>query len=108
MSTDSGKAHREAIDFDISPPRFSLGRVLGTPGALDLLNRAGANPLMLLARHQNGDWGDVPPEDSAANDIAILKGLRILSCYRISPVESLWIITEADRSATTLLLPGEY
>ena len=104
---------RPSPDCDCAPtgpqsPRFPLGRVLATPGALDLLDRTATNALDLLKRHQCGDWGDVPPEDAAENDFSVANGLRILSSYRVSPTERIWIITEADRSATTLLLPQEY
>lgn len=108
MSCASERHPRPPVDFEVDPPRFSLGRVLATPGALALLDRTGMNVLMLLARHQSGDWGDVPREDAAENQFAVANGLRILSSYRTSPTERLWIITEADRSATTLLLPEEY
>jgi hypothetical protein len=62
---------------------------------------------MLLARHASGDWGDVPPEDADENRLSIEHGFRVLSSYSVDG-ERIWIITEADRSATTLLLPEEY
>jgi hypothetical protein len=88
-------------------PLFHLGRLLATPGALDLLDRAAVNALTLLERHVTGDWGLVPPEDWRANTAALKHGTRLLSSYEVGG-ERLWIITEADRSATTLLLPSEY
>lgn len=88
-------------------PLFSLGTTVATPGALDLLDRAGANASTYLARHQSGDFGVICLDDEQTNRVAILHGLRILSAYKISD-EKLWVITEADRSATTLLLPSEY
>lgn len=89
-------------------PLFSLGEVVATPGALDLLDRTATNARDLLNRHQQGDWGSVPPEDAEENVFAINNRLRILSSYTLNQSERLWIITEADRSATTLLLPEEY
>jgi hypothetical protein len=87
---------------------FQLGQVVATPGALDLLARAAVNATALLYRHQHGDWGDVSPEDAAKNARAILCDDRILSSFPILSGRRLWIITEADRSVTTLLLPEEY
>ena len=85
-----------------------LGRVLATPGALRTLALAGADGAVYLARHAAGDWGDVDAHDWAANDCVILTDDRLLSAYRIPNGERLWIITEADRSTSTLLLPDEY
>ena len=87
--------------------RFSLGQTVATPGALEVLTAAGASPLTLLARHQSGDWGEVPPEDANENERSVQQGFRILSSYRIGP-QRLWVITEADRSVTTILRPEEY
>jgi hypothetical protein len=87
---------------------FPLGRLVATPGAIDLIRRAGEKLLpALLERHRSGDWGDVPPEDAQENEFSVRYGFRIVSSYRVAG-ERLWIITEADRSATTLLLPPEY
>lgn len=86
---------------------FPLGLLVATPGALDLLDRMAVNASELLQRHQRGDWGDVPPEDAAENELSIVNGNRILSSYTVGG-ERIWIITEADRSSTTLLLPEEY
>lgn len=88
--------------------RFTLGRLVATPGALDALARTGENPLRYLARHATGDWGEVDADDQAANDQALVDGERLLSAYRLTDGTRLWIITEADRSASTLLLPEEY
>lgn len=90
-------------------PLFSLGRTVATPGALDLLDRTGTDGTDLLSRHQCGDWGIVCPADAKSNDRAITDGTRILSAYELGARrEQLWIITEADRRVTTLLLPIEY
>lgn len=88
--------------------RFPLGRVGATPGALRALEQAGQLPTEFLDRHVNGDWGDVPEEDKQENEFSVENGLRILSAYTTSTGEKIWIITEADRSYTTLLLPSEY
>lgn len=87
---------------------FPLGQIVATPGALDLLDRSATNAEELLRRHQNGDWGDVPPDDAEENRRSLENGWRLLSSYSLIGSERLWIITEADRSATTLLLPSEY
>ena len=87
---------------------FLLGEVVATPGALDLLDRTATNAHDFLRRHQHGDWGSVPPEDAEENQISVETGCRILSSYFLNDTERLWIITEADRSVTTLLLPDEY
>lgn len=88
-------------------PLFSLGQVVATPGALALLEETNTDGFVLMHRHQNGDWGCVPPEDAEANEYALVTGCRILSSYLLG-TDKLWIITEADRSSTTLLLPSEY
>jgi hypothetical protein len=85
---------------------------MATPGALEQLRRIHSDPLDWIRRHQHGDWGDVDPQDRAANEQALQEGHRLLSAYCIHrpphPPFRLWIITEADRSTTTLLLPEEY
>lgn len=91
-----------------SKPRFSLGRTVATPGALSALEVAGQAGSEFLGRHIIGDWGDVCPEDAESNEQALLHGERLLSAYRTSQGTKIWIITEADRSATTILLPDEY
>ena len=88
---------------------FPLGRIVATPGALSLLAATATNPAELLDRHVAGDWGDVPPEDARENERSLKYGFRIISSYSVgSPDERVWIITEADRSSTCLLLPTEY
>jgi hypothetical protein len=96
------------ITTNNSKPRFSLGQVVGTPGAIEALEASKQSPAEFLNRHVVGDWGDVCEEDRQANDDALLHGERLLSSYRTSSGTKLWIITEADRSATTILLPDEY
>jgi hypothetical protein len=87
---------------------FPLGRILATPGALKAMEEAGISPAFLLARHLSGDWGELCPEDKAENEWALRRGLRILSSYPLATGQKIWLITEADRSATTFLLPEEY
>jgi hypothetical protein len=84
-----------------------LGRVVATPGALELLEDAREHPSDLVARHATGDWGNLCAFDRRQNQIALSEGLRVLSSYEIS-AGRIWIITEADRSITTILLPEEY
>lgn len=105
--TDSGTCF--ILSAFPSPTLFPLGHVVATPGALDLLDRLGINASTLLTKHEHGDWGDVCEEDASSNDLAIKTGDRVLSAYSLGNAkERLWIITEHDRSVTTLLLPEEY
>jgi hypothetical protein len=87
---------------------FRLGQTVATPGALEALGQAGQHPFHFLARHARGDWGDLSPADKRGNDRALRECDRLLSAYKTSTGERLWVITEADRSATTILLPSEY
>jgi hypothetical protein len=84
-----------------------LGRVLATPGALKLFSEMEEDPFGYIARHAAGDWGELCPFDQRQNQIALRDGLRVLSSYPVGR-ECVWIITEADRSVTTILLPEEY
>ena len=88
--------------------RFEPGQVVATPGALAALEEAGADALALLFRHLGGDWGEVPKEDATENERSLKHGFRVLSSYPLRTGARLWIITEADRSSTCLLLPSEY
>ncbi len=89
-------------------PLFSLGQVVATPGALATLEATKQNPLELLARHVTGDWGDLCQEDKQENELSVERGYRILSAYVFGNGGKVWVITEADRSVTTILLPDEY
>lgn len=89
-------------------PLFTLGRVVASPGALAAIEKSGQQPGEFLARHVNGDWGDVPPEDIKENQFSLKHGFRLLSAYYTSAGDKLWVITEADRSSTCILLPDEY
>jgi hypothetical protein len=84
-----------------------FGRVMATPGALKLLVEAGEPPFEYVARHATGDWGELCAFDRHQNEMALREGLRVLSSYE-TPAGTVWIITEADRSVTTILLPEEY
>ncbi len=87
---------------------FSLGQIVATPGALRALQKAEQEPHEFLDRHVNGDWGEVPEEDKKENEFSVQHGFRILSAYTTSAGDRIWLLTEADRSATTFLLPDEY
>jgi len=86
---------------------FPLGKVVTTPGALRLLLEAGEDPFDYLSRHASGDWGDLCAFDRRQNERALRVGERIFSSYE-TPAGKVWVITEADRSITTILLPEEY
>jgi hypothetical protein len=88
--------------------KFPLGQVVATPGALDALTASGETPAGFLRRHLTGDWGSLDEEDRRENELSLAQGFRLLSAYELSTGVRIWIITEADRSATTLLLPEEY
>ena len=88
--------------------RFSLGNIYATPGALAALEEAEETVPELLHRHVTGDWGDLVEEDKQENEFSLQHSLRIFSAYKLSTDTKLWVITEADRSVTTLLLPSEY
>jgi len=90
------------------PGKFPLGRILMTTGASEALLTAQHVPPEFLLRHQHGDWGDLCAEDSRENERSLRVGSRLLSSYRTRTEDKLWVITEWDRSATTLLLPAEY
>ncbi len=108
MSDDHGALCLNADTLILSP--FQLGLVVATPGALAVCSREHIQAC--LAQHARGQWGLLDADDAAANDRALVEGLRVLSAYEIDPTQPskgrVWIITEADRSATTILLPGEY
>jgi hypothetical protein len=90
------------------PGKVALGYPVMTPGALEALRRAQHIPPEFLLRHKHGDWGELDPEDVQTNEYALRHEQRLLSAYRTRRQEKLWVITEWDRSVTTLLLPDEY
>ena len=89
-------------------PLFSLGQVVATPAALAALEKAGQAPQEFLSRHIRGEWGDVCEEDRRENEFSVERGFRLLSSYRTHAGAKLYVITEADRRVTTILLPEEY
>ena len=88
------------------PAGFPLGQILATPGVLETI--AADEIAQALRRHVTGDWGEVDAQDAAENELSLKQGFRLLSAYTSASGVRFWIITEADRSATTLLLPEEY
>ena len=87
---------------------FHLGQVLITPPAEAVLQEAGRTFQEFLDRHASGDWGEIDVDDWNANEEALTSGARLMSVYGVNEKQKIWIITEADRSATTLLLPDNY
>src|ERR1700720_2072445 len=83
-------------------PAFELGQIVATPGALAALKKAGQQPGEFLTRHVNREWGDLSDEDRKENEYSLEHGFRLLSAYRTHTGDKLWIITESDRSVTTL------
>jgi hypothetical protein len=97
----------------MSAPKFPLGQILATHGALEALGQCHQNPLGFLARHSTGDWGELSDADRELNEHAVIDGSRIFSAYRTKTGTKLWVITDAmdendQRSVTTILLPEEY
>ncbi|MDR3480343.1 MAG: hypothetical protein P4L91_06470 [Burkholderiaceae bacterium] len=95
------------MESESKPNLFHAGQLLATPGAMALLDASGVTPWSLLLRHVRGDWGNVSAEDQLENRLALQHGDRLLSCYLVGG-EKIWLITEANRSSSTLLLPNEY
>ncbi|MBW8016574.1 MAG: hypothetical protein FVQ82_10325 [Planctomycetes bacterium] len=95
-------------------PKFKLGKTVITPGGIDALSKSNQLPDPFLNRHITGDWGDICQEDAELNNQAIAhegeedKQMRVMSVYKTNKNETIWIITEWDRSVTTILLPNEY
>jgi hypothetical protein len=87
---------------------FPLGQVVATPGALAAIENAGQQPGNFLVRHVSGDWGELDAHDVQENEFSLRHGIRLLTVYHTSAGEKLWVITEADRSSTCILLPEEY
>lgn len=92
----------------MSGVRFSPGSVVATPGALEAFRASGDDPLAYMARHLSGDWGDLDEHDRLENELSVREGFRILSVYTLKNGVVIWIITEADRSSSCVLLPDEY
>ena len=92
----------------MNSPKFPLGQLVATPGALSALAEVGQSHQEFVDRHARGDWGELSDEDRQENERSITESLRILSAYRLRDGTKIWIITEADRSSTCILLPDEY
>jgi len=94
--------------IEIAKFKFSSGKLVATPGAIEALADSNQSPMEYVARHIKGDWGEVCDEDRQANEDALRDGERLLSVYRTARGVKIWVITEHDRSVTTVLLPEEY
>src|SRR5436305_15017807 len=98
--------HKTATQTSVT--RFALGQTYITPGAEEALMIAGQTAIEFLRRHMSRDFGELADEDIQENEVSLREGFRVLSAYRTAKGQKLWIITEADRSSTTILLPSEY
>ncbi len=108
LNTTPTQEEMKAETYVCSAIDFELGQVVMTQGISCLLNdNIGASLQLYLMRHKNGDWGNVCVEDKISNDEATRTGMRVLSSYQFCG-ETIWIITEGDRSVTTILFPIEY
>ena len=94
--------------ISVAPQCFRLGSVVATRGVYELIQQGRIHYMTYLRRHMRGDWGDMCPEDRKINNAGVMRGGRLMSSYEIDSGLTLWIITEGDRSVTTLLLPSEY
>lgn len=103
-------AHLRRANHRLDQPsaKFALGRVVATPAALAAFEESGEEPTFYLQRHCCGDWGDVGEHDGKENEFSLEHGFRLLSAFTLKSGVKIWIITEADRSSTTILLPDEY
>jgi hypothetical protein len=99
---------RANLSPDQTPTKFPLGRVVATPGALGAFEESAEEPTPYLQRHNGGDWGELDEHDLRENQLGLQRGFRLLSAYTLRSGIKIWIITEADRSSTTILLPDEY
>jgi hypothetical protein len=96
--------------------KFKMGQLVATPGSLEVLLDINVLPIQLIRRHMSGDWGAIHPEDRDLNELALIDGGRLMSVYKLKTAQAskedddvtIWVITEADRSVTTILLPSEY
>jgi hypothetical protein len=94
--------------FVLEQPLFPLRQIVATPGAVAALEEAYQLPAEFLSKHARGDWGDLCEDDRQQNELCLREGCRLFSAYVLSNGQKLWIITEHDRSVTTLLLPCDY
>ena len=89
-------------------PLFTLGQLVATPGALKAIEASGDSLSSYISRHQSGDCGEVDAHDRKENELSLEQGFRLMSVYSLSTGVKIWVITEADRSSTCVLLPEEY
>lgn len=116
MPDDTIRGFAMSIVAFSQQPLFPIGSVVATPASLKAMAHIGIQPLSLLHRHVCGDWGDIDPEDRQTNIAALAHGSRLMSSYKLpagpeahaGEAITVWLITEADRSVTTFLLPSEY
>lgn len=108
LTADRDKPAEAPCSTTAFTTRFAPGHVLATPAALAALAQASITPLSLLHRHLCGDWGDLDELDYQHNNFALAMSARLLSSYALPGGGKVWVITEADRSVTTLLLPEDY
>jgi hypothetical protein len=108
---DGGRGRAEVsriVGCEVNRVLFDPGSIVATPGCLEAFRQSGEEPLTYLTRHLAGDWGEVDAHDRQENELSLQNSWRLLSAYTLSNGTKIWIITEADRSATTFLLPEEY
>lgn len=113
LRTERQPFNRRESLIQIAKPKFNLGQVVATPGAIHALRQSGEMPAKFLNRHVSGDWGDISDNDRELNEEAVEDGSRIMSVYSTSRGTKIWIITDASnedgrREVTTLLLPEDY
>ena len=106
MKHNAGTPQHTSIASQITGPLFPLGRTVATPGVLDAI--PAKEITLAISRHERGDWGLVCEDDRAENELSLKEGFRLMSVYESGGGVRFWIITEADRSVTTVLLPDEY
>lgn len=104
MVMSNGSPKRRVVT---GKPLFHPGVVVVTTGAAEVIRKHGLHPVVLIARHVSGDWGQIDPADLATNEAALIDDARLMSVYKFEG-DTLWVITEADRSSTTILTPDEY
>ncbi len=102
------KFRRKLEILNESKDLFPLGKVFLTIGAREVLQESNELPDEFLQRHLTGDWGDVCEDDRKENELSVKEGFRILSSYKTSKGIKIWLISEANRESTTILLPSEY
>lgn len=103
-----GVTMTRVVVIEVIPAKFPPGQIVMTPGAVEAFATNEQQPMDFIRRHLMGDWGEVDDQDRAANDWALISERRILSAYSLKDGTKFWIISEADRSSSCILLPEEY